>query len=375
MPINNEYNSSLEALPMSPCTDGSLGFDAQFLNSSSLRLSENISSTSLDSEAIFKGLQNSTVVEEDSRATSDETSHESNPTEELTEEEVEEVVEAEDELNEETAVIENHDVAVIGNHDVEDAVSEECEPGHPVEESNDEESVEPESEEVEAQTTAVGNNDVEEVGEKITSMAVSCDNLSEKAISESEVTASDIPNCDVNSDLPTISQTRGLSAASLALKKKQAAANAAAAIKAVAVEVPETDSIANRIRIFGGGAIPRSTGLRKFGVRDMVQKYKNVEEQSQDQIAHVVRGHNDAEPRGVCTAYSLSTASRPLRTTPRRKMSHELGENETRDIVAKFGGMARTSEEIGGVSQESVHSVRNAKSIFETLARVEGAQR
>lgn len=207
-----------------------------------------------------------------------------------------------------------------------------------------------------------------------------------------EKMATGVPQRAVLSGVPTAAQSRGLSAASLALKKKQAAQNAAAALKAVAVDFPETDSISNRIRMFGGAAPTRTGGLKKCNVRDMVQKFKDVDEKSHEDIAHVVKGHNNAEPRGVCSAYSLSTASRPLRPTPRRKMSHELTESETRGITKVFGGMVNSASNSSvsssgynrysdendrlGVSQESVQSVKNAKSLFENLARNEasGAQ-
>lgn len=197
-----------------------------------------------------------------------------------------------------------------------------------------------------------------------------------------EKMATGVPQRAVLSGGPTAAQSRGLSAASLALKKKQAAENAAAALKAVAVDIPETDSISNRIRMFGGAAPTRTGGLKKCNVRDMVQKFKDVDEKSHEDIAHVVKGHNNAEPRGVCSAYSLSTASRPLRPTPLRKMSHELTENETRGITKMFGGMVnsasnssvsssgynRNSDENDrlSVSQESVQSVKNAKSLLRT---------
>ncbi|KAI9241210.1 MAG: hypothetical protein BYD32DRAFT_406612 [Podila humilis] len=192
-----------------------------------------------------------------------------------------------------------------------------------------------------------------------------------------EKKVSEIPERPVTPGMPTNAATRGLSAASLALKKKQAAQNAAASTKAMAVEVPETDSILDRIKMFGGSHQSRigTPGGRKMGVRDMVQKYKDVEDLSQEEIAHVGRGHDAS---GVYNAYSLSTASRPvkaLRSAPRRKMSHEMGEHETRSIVkATVSGHSDASEEDRiGVSQESVQSVRNAKSLFENLARSEGA--
>ncbi|KAK3809245.1 MAG: hypothetical protein J3Q66DRAFT_373526 [Benniella sp.] len=199
--------------------------------------------------------------------------------------------------------------------------------------------------------------------------------------------ASGVPNVPVKtgSNAFTPSQARGLPAASLALKKQ--AAEHAAAIKAHAVEIPETDSIANRIKMFGGGvAAGRLTGQRKLGVRDMVRKFTDAGDQNLDEIAHVSRGHHEAEPRGFCGAYSLSTTSRPLRPVPHRKMSHELDENEMREIAKVLGGMARSEhpqqhqqqhsqQQQAGVCQESVQSVKNAKSLFESLARVEsGAQ-
>lgn len=211
-----------------------------------------------------------------------------------------------------------------------------------------------------------------------------------KDTATTEKMASGVLQCAVPSGVPTATHARGLTAASLALKKKQAAENAAAVLKAVAVEIPETDSIANRIRMFGGAAPTRTGGLKKCNVRDMVQKFKDVDQKSHEDIAHVVKGHNNAEPRGVCSAYSLSTASRPLRPTPRRKMSHELAENETHGIVKMFGGMVNSASNTSvssssgyskhndendrlGVSQESVKSVKNAKSLFENLARNEAA--
>jgi hypothetical protein len=57
-------------------------------------------------------------------------------------------------------------------------------------------------------------------------------------------------------------------------------------------------------------------------------------------------------------------------------MSHELKEHETRSTVkATVSGHSRASEEDQiGVSQESVQSVRSAKSLFENLARSERVQ-
>ncbi|KAG0332707.1 hypothetical protein BG000_009798, partial [Podila horticola] len=188
-----------------------------------------------------------------------------------------------------------------------------------------------------------------------------------------EKMSSGISECPVKSDMPTFTATRGLTAASLELKKKQAARNALAATRAMAVEIPEPDSISDRIKMFGGSN-PGRVGtpiMRKLGVRDMVRKFKAVEELSQEEIAHVAKGH---ETGGVCSVYSLSTASRPvkaLRSAPRRKMSHELSEHEIRGIVKATvsGGFSRESDEDRvGVSQESVQSVRNAKSLFENLA-------
>ncbi|KAF9361010.1 hypothetical protein BGX26_006562 [Mortierella sp. AD094] len=317
---------------MSPCTDGSLGFDAQFLGSSSLKLNENHSYDSLHEETALEEHETSAAFGDEGK----EVEHETAIAE----------VEEEQETREE-------DVEIV---ELQESKEEECELSTAVEETKDEEDVAAHEHVHEQENSEVEGHAAEE--------------------DQSEVSASGIPNRAVKTGTPTPVQSRGLSAASLALKKKQAAENAAAAIKAVAVEIPETDSIANRIKIFGGANPTRSIGLKKLGVRDMVQKFKNVEEQSQEQIAHVVRGHNDSEPRGVCSAYSLSTASRPLRSTPRRKISHELSENETREVISKFGGMARNDDDRMGVIQESVHSVKNAKSIFENLARAEsGAQR
>ncbi|KAF9115484.1 hypothetical protein BGX27_007613 [Mortierella sp. AM989] len=373
MPINNNFNGSLEALPMSPCTDGSLGFDAQFLGSSSLKLSESHSCDSLNEETNVDVHEASVASVDEVKRVGDETLVVA--AEEEVEEEMEEEDEGEEKAHEEeietVELPETNDGKCVLTATVEEARNEEHEVVL-------EHVHEQESSEVEMHAAEDDENGVEALTESTASMAVSCEDLiqSSDTTTNPEIAASSIPNRAVKSSIPTAAQSRGLSAASLELKKKQAAENAAAAIKAVAVEIPETDSIANRIKIFGGAATTRGIGFKKLGVRDMVQKFKNVEEQSQDQIAHVVRGHNDTEPHGVCSAYSLSTASRPLRTTPRRKMSHELSENETREVVSKFGGMAKNDDDRMGVSQESVHSVKNAKSIFENLARTEsGAQR
>ncbi|KAG0048170.1 hypothetical protein BGZ83_006827 [Gryganskiella cystojenkinii] len=231
---------------------------------------------------------------------------------------------------------------------------------------------------VETETTAVVDEvAVEDLAEKTAETTLNETNyVSTPTTKVDEKMATGVPNRPVLSGMPTHAQSRGLSAASLALKKKQAAENAALAIKAVAVEIPETDSISNRIKIFGGANPGRTGGLKKLNVKDMVQKFKDVEEQNQDQIAHVTKGHSSTEPRGVCAAYSLSTASRPtnsLRPTPRRKMSHELKENEVRQVVSatRYGSHSSEDDRLG-VSQESVQSVRNAKSIFENFGRADG---
>ncbi|KAF9352978.1 hypothetical protein BGX34_011864 [Mortierella sp. NVP85] len=158
-----------------------------------------------------------------------------------------------------------------------------------------------------------------------------------------EKMASGVPNVPVKTggNAFTPAQARGPSDASLALNKKQAAEHAAAAIKAYAVEIPETDSIGSRIKIFGGVAGGRPTGQRKLGVRDMVRKFTDAGDQNLDEIAHVSRGHHNAEP-GFCSVYSLPTTAQPLRSVARRRMSHELDEDETREIVKVLGGMARS---------------------------------
>ncbi|KAF9200467.1 hypothetical protein BGZ49_009309 [Haplosporangium sp. Z 27] len=378
MPINNNFNGPLETLPMSPCADGSFGFDAQFLDSSPLKLSESYSCDALDQDD---------TTEEHHTTTKDKTKEIDHETTAVELKEVHEE-EHEEEEHEKIETVELHEedheqVDTAELHEEEMCEQAETNEFHETQEQDCDSTIEDvrdvlvhehvhehEHSEVDIHTIEAGHDMVEELTEKTNGMSVSCDDLAQESSTTAmpEITASGIPNRAVKSDMPTYAQTRCLSAASLELKKKQAAAQAAAAIKAVAVEIPETNSIANRIKMFGGACTTR-TFVKKVGVRDIIQKYKTVEEQSQEQIAHVERGHNDSEPRGVCSAYSLSTASRPLRPAPRRKMSHELSENETRAVVGKFGGMARSNDDDHGVIQESVHSVKNAKSIFENLAR------
>ncbi|KAG0375249.1 hypothetical protein BGX24_009344 [Mortierella sp. AD032] len=367
-------SGSLDALPLSPCTNGSLGFGSQLLGGTLLRHVETSStadlvehtSTEIAEVAEQVNADNDTHSEEDIHT---DERHVQEHTDEDEDVDVETVDEEVDALTEKVAV-------ATSLEDVED--------------DNQEEEEEEHEHETETTPEIVKGTPTPSARPTSSTVQVSTPPTTEKM-------ASGIPQRAVLSGVPTAAQSRGLSAASLALKKKQAAENSAAALKAVAVEIPETDSITNRIRMFGGAAPTRTGGLKKCNVRDMVQKFKDVDEKSHEDIAHVVKGHNDAEPRGVCNAYSLSTASRPLRPTPRRKMSHELAENETRAGIAKmFGGMVNSSSSSHssvssssfstsagysrnddndrlGVSQESVQSVRNAKSLFENLARNEAA--
>ncbi|KAH7046310.1 hypothetical protein BKA57DRAFT_537196 [Linnemannia elongata] len=358
---------SLDVLPLSPCTNGSLGFGSQLLGGTLLRhvetssTAELVEHTSTEVAEVAEEVHGETI-EQEVHTDHDRRHEREHEDEEIDIETVDEEVEA---LTAKVAA-----VTTLGdeNEDHKEATQEDDEEHS--EHLDAKEETRPEV--IEASPTLA----TRPLSSPINSTAT-------------EKMATGVPQRAVLSGVPTAAQSRGLSAASLALKKKQAAENAAAALKAVAVEIPETDSISNRIRMFGGAAPTRTGGLKKCNVRDMVQKFKDVDEKSHEDIAHVVKGHNNAEPRGVCSAYSLSTASRPLRPTPRRKMSHELTENETRGIAKTFGGMvnsasnsssgySRNSDENDrlGVSQESVQSVRNAKSLFENLARNEasGAQ-
>ncbi|KAF9143709.1 hypothetical protein BGX30_014958 [Mortierella sp. GBA39] len=320
---------SLDVLPLSPCTNGSLGFGSQLLGGTLLRHVETSS------------------------------------TAELVEHTSTEVAEVAEEVNAET---------------IEQEVHTDNDRHHESEHENEVVDVETVDEEVEALTEKVA---------AVTTLGDETEDHQETTQEEEERHSEHLDEKEETK--PEVVEASPTPAPRpLSSPKKQAAANAAAALKAVSVDIPETDSISNRIRMFGGAAATRTGGLKKCNVRDMVQKFKDVDEKSHEDIAHVVKGHNNAEPRGVCSAYSLSTASRPLRPTPRRKMSHELTENETRGITKMFGGMdngvsnvsssgySRNSDENDrmGVSQESVQSVRNAKSLFENLTRNEasGAQ-
>ncbi|KAF9899441.1 hypothetical protein EC991_008872 [Linnemannia zychae] len=358
---------SLDVLPLSPCTNGSLGFGSQLLGGTLLRHVETQSTAELVEHSSTEVAEVAEEVNTDNDTHTDEEQHHVQERSEEIEE-----VDTETVHEEEVEALTEKVATATSLRDVEDNVREE----------------EEEEQEVEKHEQEI--HEVNETKPKV----VKASPTPSARPATTEKMASGVPQRAVLSGVPTAAQARGLSAASLALKKKQAAENAAAALKAVAVEIPETDSISNRIRMFGGAAPTRTGGLKKCNVRDMVQKFKDVDEKSQEDIAHVVKGHNNAEPRGVCSAYSLSTASRPLRPTPRRKMSHELAENETRAGIAKmFGGMVNSSSHSSvsssssgynrnddndrlGVSQESVHSVKNAKSLFENLARNEasGAQ-
>ncbi|KAF9127202.1 hypothetical protein BGW39_006046 [Mortierella sp. 14UC] len=338
--------------PFEPCTNGSLGFGSQLLGGTLLRHVE----TSSTAELVEHTSTEIAEVAEKVNANTDNDTHTDEQHHRIQEHsEEDEVVDVETVDDEEVEALTEKVAAATSLEDVEDDAHEE--------EEEEEEEYEHETDELEE-----------------TKPEVDCIRHPQRA---------------VLSGVHTATQARGLSAASLALKKKQAAENTAVALKAITVEIPETDSISNPIRMFGGAAPTRTGGLKKYNVRDMVQKFKDVDKKSHEDITHVVKGHNNAEPLGVYSAYSLSTASRPLRPTPRRKMSHELVENETRGgIVKMFGGMVNSSSHPSvssssssgynwnddndrlGVSQESIQSVRNTKSLFENLARNEasGAQ-
>ncbi|KAF9932492.1 hypothetical protein FBU30_008065 [Linnemannia zychae] len=362
-------NGSLDVLPLSPCTNGSLGFGSQLLGGSLLRNIESSSTAELVEHTSTEIPEVAEEIKADALTRQEEIAGElCTQEEEMIKETVgnekttnslnAKDVNTENVYNETETLIEATATTTIEDdkHDVMETTIENKG-----------------MEEIKAQP---------EITQVISTPAAEHTQKAVLSNASSEKMASGIPQRPILSGVPTASQARGLSAASLALKKKQAAESAAAAIKAVAVDIPETDSISSRIRMFGGAATTRVGAPRKFNVRDMVQKYKDVDEKSHDEIAHVVKGHNNADPRGICSAYSLSTASRPIRPTPRRKMSHELDENEIRATVSKtLGGMASNSsvsnanknDDNGklGVSQESVQSVRSAKSLFETLARNE----
>ncbi|KAG0096681.1 hypothetical protein BGZ93_004145 [Podila epicladia] len=366
-------DGSMNVLPLSPCTSGSLGLDHHFLGTVPLKAVENHSTSSLKESHVIQAEEKAVVVEvherEDEEKKVDE-KEEENHTEHIEHECIEREYEREHEKELEEDVKQEE-------HEEEREKEREEESG---EKATHTESAAVKEEDIKEVTHNV-HDVVEDLIEKTHDFKVTTV-IPPPAVAASvsiEKMASGIPERPVKSGMPSYATTRGLSAASLALKKKQAAENALAATKAMAVEIPETDSISSRIKMFGGSNPGRTVvpSARKLGVRDMVQKYKDVEELSQEEIAHVAKGH---DARGVCSAYSLATASRPanaLRSAPRRKMSHELSEHETRGIVKAIvsGGYSRASEEDRvGVSQESVQSVRNAKSMFENLARSEGAQ-
>ncbi|KAG0033034.1 hypothetical protein BGZ82_006268 [Podila clonocystis] len=324
-------DGSLDILPLSPCTSGSLGLDHHFLGTVPLKVVENHSTSSLKESHVTQVEEKAVVVEVHKKGDEKEDG---------------EKKEGEDHTDhierERTKHVKVEDIKEV-THDVPDVVKDLTENARELKITT-----------TTRPTPAAASTPVEKM-------------------------ATGVPEGPIKSGMPSCAATRGLSAASLALKKKQAAEIALAATKAMAAEVPETESISDRIKMFGGSNPGRvgAPGARRIGVRDMVQKFKKVEDLSQEEIAHVAKGH---DARGVCSAYSLSTASRPtnmLRSAPRRKMSHELNEQETRGIVKATvsGGYSRASEEHRvGVSQESVQSVRNAKSLFENLARSEGAQ-
>ncbi|KAF9395417.1 hypothetical protein BGX21_009941 [Mortierella sp. AD011] len=95
--------------------------------------------------------------------------------------------------------------------------------------------------------------------------------------------------------------------------------------KAVAVEIPETDSIASHIKVFGSANPTRSIGLKKLGVRDMVRKYKNV------------------DGRAVSSAKMM------------------------REVISKVGGIARNDDDRVGVIRESVRVIKDAKKSLEVI--------
>ncbi|KAF9121170.1 hypothetical protein BG015_005892, partial [Linnemannia schmuckeri] len=300
---------SLDVLPLSPCTNGSLGFGSQFLEGTLLKHVETLSTaelvehTSTEVAEVAEEVNVETLAQEGHA--NDDKQHEQDQKDEVDVETVgyevkalPEKISAATSFDDET---EDHEETTQGEEE------EEEHSGH----LGEKEETKPEV--VETPPTPAARPF-----------------SSTLTAATTEKMATGVPQRAVLSSVPSATQARGLSAASLALKKKQAAENAAAALKGVAVEIPVTDSISNRIRMFGGAATIRTGGFKKCNVRDMVRKFKDVDEKSHEAIAHVVKGHNNAEPRGVCNAYSLSTASRPLRPTPRRKMSHELTENETR---------------------------------------------
>ncbi|KAI8601333.1 hypothetical protein EDD21DRAFT_374746 [Dissophora ornata] len=407
--INNDDNRSLEALPMSPCTDGSLGFDHHFIASSTAKANDDNSSILVNEHVLATAEETNEGKNDVTEEHAMEHMHERgedhamahiHEKSDLTEEHAMEHMHEKSDLTEEHSMEHMEKNGVTEEH----AVEHKREKSH-VTEKHTPEHKEKEKEPVEEMHQAVGhkteeeaeheneheNEDIEEMTEMTCTMAVSSSITADSETTEVTFTttsvapaatttkpktmATEAPHCPVKSDASAAVQTRAFSNATLALKKKQAAEEATATTKTTSVNAPETDSIADRIKIFGGACTGRVV-YRKVGVRDMIKKYKDVEDKSHSEIAHVVRGHNESEPRGVCSAYSLSTASRPLRPTPVRKMSHEMANNETRQVVKSFGGMARHDEDDRlGVIQESVHSVKNAKSIFESLARSKsGAQ-
>ncbi|KAF9332036.1 hypothetical protein BG006_005101 [Podila minutissima] len=393
-------DGSLDALPLSPCTSGSLGLDHHFLSTVPLKVVENHSTLSLKESHAIQAEEEAIVVEvheeEDEEEKVDEKekegeSHTEHVEHERTEHEYEE--KHEEEMKEEEQAeehieehVEEHEEEMKEEEQAEEHVEENAE------EHTKEHAEEREEKSTHTETAAIKEEDVKKVTHDVHDVVEDLTKRTHKfkvttvtpppaaaASASIEKMASGIPERPVKARMPAYSATRELSTASLALKKKQAAESALAATKTMAVEIPVPESISNRIKMFGGSNPGRTVVpvARKIGVRDIVQKYTDVEELRQEEIAHVAKGH---EARGVCSAYSLSTASRPvnaLRSAPRRKMSHELSEHEIRGIVKATvsGGFSRASEEDRvGVSQESVQSVRNAKSLFENLARSEGAQ-
>ncbi|KAG0255790.1 hypothetical protein BGZ95_005666, partial [Linnemannia exigua] len=330
-------SGSLDVLPLSPCTNGSLGFGSQLLGGTLLRHVETSSTADLVEHTSTEVAEVAEEVNVDSDTLTGEDSHtdKRHVQEKHADEDEDEDVDIET-VDEEVDVLTEKVAVATSLEDVEGDTQEEEEEGEEKEEQHENE------------TDGSEETTPEVVKFTPTPAARPESPTVQVSTSITEKMASGIPQRAVLSGTPTAVQSRGLSAASLALKKKQAAENAAAALKAVAVEIPETDSISNRIRMFGGAAQARTGGLKKCNVRDMVQKFK------------------------------------------------DLAENETRAGIAKmFGGMVNSSSSHSsvsssssagynrnddndrlGVSQESVQSVKNAKSLFENLARNEasGAQ-
>ncbi|KAG0266790.1 hypothetical protein BG011_000842 [Mortierella polycephala] len=381
-------DGSLVPLPMSPCTDGSLGFDSEFLMTTHLRSVEDLPTAATIERVVATCISNEAKDTEDDSLDihtdkSEDVAIEDEDDEDDGDYDEDEVIEEHEVLREtEDNVMKNFQDNTMKDHqgDVE-ALADHA---TTLTVSSPSDDVEDTCAIVESQSTTVENSSSSEL-DTITNPAADTEadtGTDAEAVGACtpEKMASGTPQRPAVSGMATNVQERGLTAASLALKKQQAVESATAALKAIAVEIPETDSISNRIKMFGGASPNRAPGRsKKFNVRDIVQKYNDVEDKRvAEEITHVERGHQSMEPRGVCSAYALSTPTRTaLRPIPRRKMSHELNENETREAIVKgavVGGMvvngrSRYEDDRMGINQESVQSVKNAKSIFESMAR------